>query len=64
MTLAVDRAVKPQHKQKPLLSVTFSQLDPQLGIGLGKKGCTLIGYLLTDGLNCSTGKYLAGWHLE
>ena len=25
---------------------------------------TLIGYLLTDGLNCLTVKYLFGWHLE
>ena len=25
---------------------------------------TLIGYLLTDGLNDLTVKYLAGWHLE
>ena len=36
-----------------LLPVTFSQLDPQLGVGWGKRLlCTLIGYLLTDGLNC------------
>ena len=47
-----------------LLPVTFSQLDPQLGVGWGKKVCTLIGYLLTDGLNCLIVKYLAGWHLE
>ena len=31
---------------------------------LGKKVSTLTGYLLTDGLNCLTVKYLAGWHLE
>ena len=37
-----------------LLPVNFSQLEPQLGVG-----CTLIGYLLTDGLNCLTVKYLA-----
>ena len=37
--------------------LTFSQLNPQLV-------STLIGYLLTDGLNCLTVKYLAGWHLE
>ena len=49
-----------------LLPVTFSQLEPQLGVGWGKRLVlsTLIGYLLTDGLNCLTVKYLAGWHLE
>ena len=55
-----------------LLPVTFSQLDPQLGVDWGKKVSTLIGYLLTDGLNCLTVKYLScltvkyitGWHLE
>ena len=47
-----------------LLPVTFSQFDPQLGVGWGKKVSTLIGYLLTDSLNCLTVKYLAGWHLE
>ena len=36
-----------------LLPVTFSQLGPQLGV-VGKKVCTLIGYLLTDGLNFLT----------
>ena len=35
-----------------LLPVTFSQLDPQLGCWLWKKVSTLIGYLLTNGLNC------------
>ena len=34
------------------------------GCWLGKKVSTLIGYLLTDGLNCLTVKYLAGWHLQ
>ena len=29
-----------------------------------KKVSTLIGYLLTDGFNYLTVKYLAGWHLE
>ena len=47
-----------------LLPVTFSQLGPQLGVGCGKKVSTSIGYLLTDGLNCLTVKYLAGWLLE
>ena len=47
-----------------LLPVTFSQLDPYLGVGWGKKVCTLISYLKTDGLNCFTVKYLAGWYLE
>ena len=47
-----------------LLPVIFSQLDPGLGVGWGKKVNTLVGYLLTDGLNCLTVKYLAGWHLE
>ena len=37
-----------------LLPVTFSQLDPQLGVGWGKRLVLLIGYLLTDGLNCLT----------
>ena len=37
-----------------LLPVTFSQLDSQLGCWLGEKVSTLIGYLLTDGLNCLT----------
>ena len=41
-----------------LLPVTFSQLDPQLGCWVWKKVSTLIGYLLTDGLNCLTVKYL------
>ena len=40
-------------------TIHFSQLDP-----LGKKVSTLIGYLLTDGLNGLTVKYLAGRHLE
>ena len=31
---------------------------------LGKKVISLIGYLLTDDLNCLTVKYLASWHLE
>ena len=35
-----------------------------IGCWLRKKVSTLIGYLLTDGLNCLTVKYLAGWHLE
>ena len=47
-----------------LLPVTYSQLDPQLGVYLRKKVSTLIGYLLTDCLNCLTVNYLAGWHLE
>ena len=42
-----------------LLLVTFSQHDPQLGVGWGKRF-----YLLTDVLNCLTVKYLASWHLE
>ena len=46
-----------------LLPVTFSQLDPAIGCWLRKKVSTLTGYLLTDGLNCLTVKYLAGWHL-
>ena len=37
-----------------LLPVTFSQLDPQLGVGWGKRLVLLIGYLLTDGFNCLT----------
>ena len=37
-----------------LLPATFSQLDPQLGVGWGKRLVLLIGYLLTDGLNCLT----------
>ena len=37
-----------------LLPVTFSQLDPQLGVVWGKKVNTVTGYLLTDGLNCLT----------
>ena len=35
-----------------------------IGCWLRKKVSTLIGYLLTNGLNCLTVKYLAGWHLE
>ena len=38
-----------------LLPVTFSQLDPQLGLVGGKTF-----YLFTDVLNCLTVKYLAG----
>ena len=41
-----------------LLPVTFTQLDPQLGVGWGKKVSTLTGYLLTECLNCLTVKYL------
>ena len=37
---------------------------PAIGCWLRKKVSTLIGYLLTDGLNCLTVKYLAGRHLE
>ena len=48
-----------------LLPATFSQrVDPQLGVLGWKKVSTLIGYLLTDGLNCLTVKHVAGWHLE
>ena len=36
-----------------LLPVTFSQLDPQLGVGWGKRLVL-----------CLTVTYLAGWHLE
>ena len=44
-----------------LLPVSFSQT----AVGwLGKMVSTLTGYLLTDGLNCLTVKYLAGWHFE
>ena len=34
------------------------------GDWLGEKVSTLVGYLLTDGLNCLTVKYSAGWHLQ
>ena len=39
---------------------------PAIGCWLRKKVSTLIDYLLIDGLNCLTVKYLhvAGWHLE
>ena len=42
----------------------FLTTRPAIGCWLRKKVSTLIGYLLTDGLNCLTVKYLAGWHLE
>ena len=42
----------------------FLTTRPAVGCWLRKKVSTLIGYLLTDGLNCLTVKYLAGWHLE
>ena len=54
----------------PLLNISyittshFLTTRPAVGCRLGKKVSTLIGYLLTDGLNCLTVKYLAGWHLE
>ena len=62
---AFPRHPPPTHNKTfiTLLPVTFSQLDPQLGVGWGKMLVLLIGYLLTDGLNCLTVKYLAGWHL-
>ena len=48
-----------------LLPVTLLTTRPAVwGCWLWKKVSTLIGYLLTDGLNCLTFKYLAGWHLE
>ena len=42
----------------------FLTTRPAVWCWLGKMVSTLIGYLLTDGLNCLTVKYLAGWHLE
>ena len=37
---------------------------PAVGCWLVKKISTLVGYLLTNGLNYLTVKYLAGWHFE
>ena len=42
----------------------FLTTRPAVGYWLGKKVYILICYLLTDGFNCLTVKYLAGWHLE
>ena len=42
----------------------FLTTRPTVGCWLVKKISTLTGYLLTDGLNYLTVKYLAGWHLE
>ena len=47
--------------------VCDDQIQISCAVGLRKMenlAATLIGYLLTDGLNCLTVKYLAGWHLE
>ena len=41
----------------------FLTTRPAIGCWLRKKVSTLTGYLLTDGLNCLTVKYLAGWQL-
>ena len=54
------------HPPPPYKTFTshFLTTRPAIGSWLRKKVSTLIGYLLTDGLNCLTVKYLAGWHLE
>ena len=41
----------------------FLTTRPAAGAWLGKKVSTLIGYLLTDGLNCLTVKYLGCYAL-
>ena len=46
-----------------IITSHFLTTRPAIGCLLRKKVSTLIGYLLTDGLNCLTVKYLAGWHL-
>ena len=45
-------------------NITGCVARPTVGCWLVKKISTLIGYLLTDGLNYLTVKYLAGWHFE
>ena len=45
-------------------NITGCVARPAVGCWLVKKISTLIGYLLTDGLNYLTVKYLAGWHFE
>ena len=51
-----------ESSRDPLLSVTNRKA--LASGGGGGKVSTLTGYLLTDGLNCLTVKYLADWHLE
>ena len=46
-----------------LLPVTFSQLDPQLGVLVVEKGEYFDRLSFNQWLNCLTVKYLAGWHL-
>ena len=41
----------------------FLKTQPAIGCWFRKKVSTLTSYLLTDGLNCLTVKYLASWHL-
>ena len=59
----------PPHKHvphDPILNIDyittshFLTTRPAVGYWLGRKVCTLIGYLLTDSLNCLTVKCLAG----
>ena len=60
-------APQTPHPLQNIYYITTSHfLTTRLAVGcwLRKKVSTLIGYLLTDGLNCLTVKYLAGWHLE
>ena len=60
-------APAPQEPLQNIYYITTSHFlttRPAIGCWLRKKVSTLIGYLLTDGLNCLTVKYLAGWHLE
>ena len=60
----------PPPTQSPLYNIYyittshFLTTRPAVGCWLGENVSTLIGYLLTDGLNCLIVKYLAGWHLE
>ena len=46
-----------------LLPVTFSQLDPQLGVLVVEKGQYFDRLSFNQWLNCLSVKYLAGWHL-
>ena len=65
-----DRKALAPGNEPPLQNIYYITTShfltsrPAIGFWLRKKVSTLIGYLLTDGLNCLTVKHLAGWHLE